>query len=102
VFVIFLLFSLYFRNRTPRPQAMLRKFWKVALLFYGVCVFGNFFNLIPQTPDPMIDATGKLWPLRSIAGATALATVFTMGAFLLLACIRFAETPRRDRSPESI
>jgi uncharacterized membrane protein len=101
VFVIYLLFALYLRNRRvqTQTQAMPTKFWKVVLLFYGVSVVGNFFNLIPPTPDPVIDATGKLWSLRSITGATALATVFTMGAFLLLACIRLAETPNRDAAP---
>jgi uncharacterized membrane protein len=99
VFVIYLLFAFYLRTRTPQTQAMPTKFWNVALWFYGVSVAGNFFNLIPPTPDPVIDATGKLWSLRSITGATALATVFTMGAFLLLACIRLAQTPDRDALP---
>jgi uncharacterized membrane protein len=104
VFIIYLLFALYLRRRPANTPAMPPQFWKIALLFYGVSVVGNFFNLIPPTPDPTIDATGKLWSLRSITGATALATVFTMGAFLLLACIRVAETgSRRDVTPpESI
>ena len=101
VFVIYLLFAIYStgRSRTLRTEAVPAKFWKAAVLFYGVSVFGNFFNLIPQTPDPVADATGKLWPLRSVTGATALATVFTMGAFLLLACIRLAEAPNPDAAP---
>jgi uncharacterized membrane protein len=102
VFFIYLLFAFYLRRRAAKTKAMSCRFWRVSLLFYGVSVVGNFFNLIPQTPDPVIDAAGKFWPLRSITGATALATVFTMGAFLLLACMRLAETPHRDVTlPES-
>jgi hypothetical protein len=103
VFVIYLLFALYLRRRPTKTKAIPTRFWKIALLFYGVSVVGNFFNLIPPTPDPVIDATGKLWSLRSITGATALATVFTMGAFFLLACIRVAETGngRNATPPES-
>jgi uncharacterized membrane protein len=101
VLIIYVLFALYLRRQTTSP-AMPTKFWKVALLFYAVSVVGNFFNLIPQTPDPVVDATGKLWPLHSIVGATAMASVFTMGAFLLLACIRLAETPDLNiTSPKS-
>lgn len=99
IFVIYILFALYLRRRPTKPSATPTKFWKVALLFYGVSVVGNLFNLIPQTPDPVIDAAGRLWPLRSITGATALTTVFTMGAFLVLACIRLAEAPNRAATP---
>jgi uncharacterized membrane protein len=99
VFLIYLLFAFYLRGRATKTEAMPTKFWKVALLFYGVSVAGNFLNLVPQTPDPVVDATGKLWPLRSITGACALATVFTMGAFLLLACIRLGERPCRKATP---
>jgi uncharacterized membrane protein len=101
VFVIYLLFAFYLRGHAPSTNAAPAKFWKVALLFYAVSVGGNFFNLIPQTPDPVVDATGKLWSLRSITGACALTTVFTMGAFLLLAWIRLAESPHRDATPSN-
>lgn len=101
VVVIYLLFALYLRSRAKKKDvgAISTKFWKFAVVFYGVSVAGNFFNLIPQTPDPVVDATGKLWSLRSITGASALTTVFTMGAFLLLAGIRLAEAPCRNTSP---
>jgi uncharacterized membrane protein len=101
VFVIYLLFALYLRRRAKNTPTLQTRFLKVALLFYGVSVVGNFFNLIPQTPEPVVDATGKLWALRSITGATALTTVFTMGVFLLLACMRLADQPRRDTSPSN-
>ena len=101
VFLIYVLFALCLRRSATKTQAMPTKLWKVALLFYGVSVVGNFFNLVPQTPDPVVDASGRLWPLRSITGACALTTVFTMGAFLLLACIRLAETPNRDAAPSN-
>jgi uncharacterized membrane protein len=101
IFVIYLLFAFYLRRRVTTKDAMPTKFWKVALLFYGVSVAGNFFNLIPQTPDPVADATGKLWSLRGITSASALTTVFTMGAFLLLACIRLAQTPHPDATPSN-
>jgi uncharacterized membrane protein len=92
--LIYLLFVFFLRRSATKTPAMPPRFWKVALLFYGVSVAGNFLNLVPPAPDPVVDATGRLWPLRSITGACALATVFTMGAFLLLACIRLADRPR--------
>lgn len=101
VFVIYLLFAFYLRAGVTKTHAVPAKFWRVALLFYAASVAGNFFNLIPRTPDPVVDATGKLWSLRSITGTCVLATVFTMGAFLLLAYIRLAETPHRDATPSN-
>ncbi len=94
-FLIYLLFALYLRRRAIAINVTRTRFWKSALLLYAVSVAGNFCNLIPQAPDPVADATGRLWPLHSITGATALATVFTMGAFLLLACIRLADARHR-------
>jgi len=99
IFVIYRLFALYLRRRPPTTLAEPKKFWKIALVFYAVSVVGNFFNLIPQSPDPVIDPAGKLWPLRAVTGACALTTVFTMGVFLLLACIRLADTPLNDVTP---
>jgi len=103
VFVVYSLFAFYLRRhaRNEDVGAISTKFWKFSLLFYGVAVAGNFFNLIPRTPDPVVDATGKLWSLRSITGASALTTVLTMGAFLLLACIRLAEAPHRAAAPSN-
>ncbi|HUE42282.1 MAG TPA: carotenoid biosynthesis protein [Candidatus Sulfotelmatobacter sp.] len=102
VFAIYLLFALYLRRRATKPEAMPTRFWRIALVFYGVSVVGNFFNVIPHTTDNVADATGKLWPLGEITGACALATVFTMGAFLLLACIRLADRPHPGATQSSL
>jgi uncharacterized membrane protein len=90
VFLIYLLFALYLRRRAPQAKSLPVKFSKVALLFYGVSVAGNFLLLIPHPMEEVMDPTGKLWSLRSITSATALATLFTMGTFLLLAYVRVA------------
>ncbi len=94
VFLIYLFFALYIRRRATTTQNVPARFWIVALLFYGASVAGNFLLLISHPTNEVADATGKLWPLRSITVACALATAFTMGAFLFLACIRFADRQR--------
>jgi hypothetical protein len=94
VFLIYLLFALYLRRSAPPPKSLPSKFWKAGVLFYGVSVAGNFLLLIPHPTEEVMDPTGKLWPLRSITSATALATLLTMGTFLLLAYVRLARRSR--------
>jgi uncharacterized membrane protein len=90
VFLIYLLFAFYLRRTAPPTKSLPTKFWKAALLFYAVSVAGNFLLLIPHPTEEVMVPTGKLWPLRSITSATALATLLTMGTFLLLAYVRLA------------
>jgi uncharacterized membrane protein len=90
VFLIYLLFALSLRRSAPPTKSLSTKFWKAALLFYAVSVAGNFLLLIPHPTEEVMDPTGKLWPLRSITSATALATLLTMGTLLLTAYVRVA------------
>jgi len=62
-------------------------YWQSAIIFYAVSAAGNL--LVAAPPAPVIhDATGTVWNVRSILTASALVSIFVMGAFSLLAWIR--------------
>jgi len=89
VYILYQLFALYLRcrptNRSPLPSG----YWRLAVLFYGVSAAGNLLLVIPRPGFSLVtDPTGKEWQVSSITAACALASIFTMGAFALLAWIR--------------
>jgi putative membrane protein len=67
------LFALYLRGRVERKQT--RGHWRQAVVFYAVSAAGNLLLLIPR-------------PVNVIAAVCALVTVFTMGAFAIIAWTR--------------
>ncbi|HYL74017.1 MAG TPA: carotenoid biosynthesis protein [Bryobacteraceae bacterium] len=98
VFVIYLLFALYLRGRSPNPDPLPRGYWHQALLFYGLSAAGNLLLVIPRPGLSVVsDPTGTQWKVSDITGTCALVTIFTMGAFTLLAWVRLttASTARR-------
>ena len=89
VYILYQLFALYLRcrptNRSPLPSG----YWRLAVLFYGVSAAGNLLLVIPRPGFSLVtEPTGKEWQVSSITAACALASIFTMGAFALLAWIR--------------
>jgi uncharacterized membrane protein len=92
VFVIYLLFALYLRRRPqlplPAPPASLRP----ALFFYLLCAAGNVLQTIPHAvPAVVQDPTGHTWVAAEITAASALVSIFVMGAFAAIAWVRLAE-----------
>jgi putative membrane protein len=92
VFTIYLLFALYLRSRpspaVPRRQAS----WHAALLFYAFCAAGNVLQTIHHAvPEVVSDPAGKQWRVADITCASALISIFVMGAFAVIAWIRLAE-----------
>lgn len=88
-FVIFQVFALFLRwkpmiEKPPNPG------WsRGAVVFYALCAAGN----VPQTarhPDSAFvrDPTGHAWSVVDITFASALVSIFVMGAFAALAWIR--------------
>jgi putative membrane protein len=92
VFTIYLLFTLYLRSK-PAPAVPERQAsWHAALLFYAFCAAGNVLQAIhPAVPEVVSDPAGKQWRVADITGASALISIFVMGAFAVIAWIRLAE-----------
>jgi len=91
VFTIYLFFAIYLRRQPaakltePRPTA------RPAILFYALCAIGNVLQMF-YTAEPAVvqDPTGHAWRVADITGASALISIFVMGAFAVLAWIRLA------------
>jgi len=93
VFTLYVLFALYLRGRSPNLGPLPRGYWYQPLLFYGLSAAGNLLLIIPR-PGLLVvsDPTGMQWKVSDITGACALVTIFTMGAFTLLAWVRLSTT----------
>ncbi len=93
-FVISVFFALYLRqSRITGPESL--PGWP--LLFYGLCAVANILQVLPTPrPDVVADPTGRLWRIADITRASALVSIFVMGAFVGLAWLRLA---RRQRTP---
>jgi hypothetical protein len=95
VFIIYLTFALYLRRWPAEAVPAARASWLAAVLFYAVCAAGNVLQRIP-TPNPavVLDPTGKQWRVSDITGASALVSIFVMGAFAVLGWLRTAEVQK--------
>jgi uncharacterized membrane protein len=89
VYVMYQLFALYLRGRSTNPSPLPSNYWQLAVLFYGVSAAGNILLAIPRTGLSVVsDPTGAQWKVSDITRACALASIFTMGTFALLAWAR--------------
>ena len=92
VFCIYLLFALYLRRRPAQSIRTAAIHGKAAILFYALCAAGNVCQIFGKPiTDAVQDPTGRLWRVADITGASALVSIFVMGAFAALACVRLAE-----------
>ncbi len=86
VYLIYQSFALYLRGRATSSGALPPSYWHQAVLFYGISAAGNLLLLIPQAgPSVVSDPAGAQWSVSDITGASALVSIFAMGAFALLA-----------------
>jgi len=86
-YIIYQLFALYSRRKPMTPLPV--RYWRQAVLFYGVSAGGNLLLVLPQARYSMVaDATGIQWKVSAITGTCAVVTVVTMGAFAMLAWLR--------------
>jgi putative membrane protein len=86
-FTIYLLFTMYLRSRPADADPA--KPMGPAVVFYAICAAGNVLQICVSQPVPvMADATGRQWQVADILRASALVSIFLMGAFVLLAARR--------------
>jgi uncharacterized membrane protein len=89
VYIIYQVFALYLRKRAINLGPLPSGYLQLAILFYGVSAAGNLLLLFPRPGlSQVTDATGKVWQVSSIVAASVFATIFTMGAFTVLAWTR--------------
>lgn len=88
-FLIYLCFALYLRRAAPAMRSASLSEGRLAVLFYAICAVGNVAQMIP-TPNPAIvqDPSGTQWRVADITGASALVSIFVMGAFAVFAWVR--------------
>ncbi len=92
VYVFYQLFALYLRGRSTNPEPLPSGYWHVAVLFYAVSATGNILLALPLAgPTVVPDPTGVQWRVSDITGTCALVSIFTMGAFAVMAWVRLAE-----------
>jgi hypothetical protein len=92
VYVFYPLFALYLWGRSTNPDPLPSGYWHVAVLFYAVSATGNILLALPQAELSVVsDPTGVQWRVSAITGTCALVSIFTMGAFAVMAWVRLAE-----------
>ena len=90
-YLIFQSFALYLRGRQETARDMPPGYWHMAVMFYGLSAAGNLFVLLPQGVPEITDAAGTHWQAAAIVGASAVISIFVMGAFALLAWVRLTD-----------
>jgi putative membrane protein len=97
VYLFFQLFAFY-RSRQPigSEKRFELSFWWPALAMYGATALRPVLAALSvhSGPPTVTDQAGVIWNIEALYGACALAGIFTMGAFLVLALVRLNE---RDR-----
>jgi putative membrane protein len=88
-YVIYQLFALYLRGRPTATKSLASVDWRLAIVFYGVSAAGNLLLAVPRRGISVVtDSAGVQWRVSGITGACAVASIFTMGAFVVLAWAR--------------
>lgn len=95
VYVFYQLFALYLRGRSTNPDPLPWSYWNLAILFYAASAAGNILLVIPRPTGSVVsDPAGAEWRISDITGTCALVSIFTMGAFALLAWVSLADQKR--------
>jgi putative membrane protein len=102
VYIFYQLFAVYLRRSSAVSNPLPTRYWQLAVLFYAVCAVGNLLLLLGAPPGGLAsvtDPSGASWNVRDILGASALVSIFTMGAFALFAWLRLAGQKQETSLP---
>lgn len=111
VFVFFQLFALYQSRRpTAHSQSAASEatskpsFWWPALAMYAATALRPVMTLLflPAGAATITDQAGVIWNVEALYGVCALAGIFTMGAFSMLALLRLTERFRGVRGTDRV
>jgi len=92
VFVIYLLFALFLQRNAAVERQLNPAVYRAAILFYTFCATGNVLQMARHPDSAFVrDPTGRLWRVADITLASALVSIFVMGAFAVLAWIRLVK-----------
>ena len=92
VYVFYQFFALYLRGRSSNPSAFNSSYWNLAVLFYALSAVGNILLVIPRSGVSVVsDSAGTQWNVGDITATCALVSIFTMGAFAVIAWARLPE-----------
>ncbi len=92
VYVFYQLFAIYLRGRSTTSGPLPTSYWHLPILFYAVSAAGNVFLIIPKSGLSVVsDPSGAQWKVSDITGTCALVSIFTMGAFAVMAWVRLAD-----------
>jgi putative membrane protein len=97
VFVMYLVFALYLgRNRQALSATANGVTARPAIVFYALCAIGNILQTLRRA-DPAVvqDPSGHSWRVADISAASALISIFAMGAFAVFAWTS-SSRPARD------
>ena len=101
VYVFFQLFALYQNSRwaaaqSATPAVSGSTLWWPPLVMYSATALRAVVTLLFHTAGPatITDQAGVVWNVEALYGVCALAAIFTMGAFSVLALLRLTEQSR--------
>jgi putative membrane protein len=97
VFVMYLVFALYLRrNRQAESVSGNGVTARPAIVLYALCAIGNILQILRHA-DPAVvqDPSGQSWRVADISAASALISIFLMGAFAVFAWTS-SSRPARD------
>jgi putative membrane protein len=91
VYIIYQCFAFFLMRRSTGPIPPGPHYWHQAVLLYAVSAAGNIPPaLVRPTPSVVADPAGVQWRVHDITAASALVSIFVMGAFAVIAWIRLA------------
>src|SRR5256714_6262114 len=89
-------FAIYLRRRSDIASPLPAGYWRWAIIFYALCAAGGgFFVLSKRASAVVFDATGRPWNVNAMTGVCALACIFVMGAFAVIAWLRLSNETNR-------
>ena len=95
-FVFYLGFALYCRANPGQRTVNSPGYWRVAVLFYGVCALGNLLVFRPGLfADAALDGAGRQWATGDILLASVLVSVLVMTPMAVVAWVRVGRNEGR-------